>query len=137
MLDYGTCIVSKSQTGSIVGRQEQEDRQEEGVSRSGELLQSIAIIERLQEGGGDNGSDGGVEDSDGGDRNVCVSDGGDSDGFDSNDGLSDGREIDVGVSDGGDSLRVMTVIAVTIIAMTVMAVSLMVVTVMALTVIII
>ena len=44
-------MVSRSHTGSIVGRQEQEDRQEEGVSRSGELLQSIAIIDRLQEGG--------------------------------------------------------------------------------------
>ena len=44
-------MVSRSHTGSIVGRQEQEDKQEEGVSRSGELLQSIAIIDRLQEGG--------------------------------------------------------------------------------------
>ena len=44
-------MVLKSQTGSMAGRQEQEARQEEGVRRSGELLQSIAIMERLQEGG--------------------------------------------------------------------------------------
>ena len=44
-------MVLKSQTGSMAGRQEQEARQEEGVRRSGQLLQSIAIMERLQEGG--------------------------------------------------------------------------------------